>query len=207
MKKNVTVLMTLALSIIFTNTLIAQEERKGNFRFGMSFDVIHTIIQPVDDSDCDSDEAMGFHCEVYLPIKDFQNINLVLGGLWIDGYEDNDYLNHEGNETDITSRSEIIGSYVGLRSSIGKSIGFEGSACLGYFAHRGTIEKSEEGTEIGFSQSAGSSLGGLFSVGPFIDVGKLNCSLNIYFVGAGGETGVYTSSGGVRFLIGTSFNL
>ncbi len=213
MKKKITVLMALALSIVFTNTLMAQEKRKGNFRFGMSyFDRIKAITPWVDlqeynqDYPDDSDEGVGFHCEVYLPIKNINNINLVLGGLYVYG-EDGDEQGSHGSEESysVEYKTEIIGGYVGLRSSIGKSIGIEGSACIGYFAHMG-IKQVNYG-DLGFSQSAGSSFGGIFNAGPFIEIGKFNCSVNIYFVGAGGETEDYASSFGTRLLIGTSFNM
>ena len=214
-EKKVMVLLFIVLIFTISKSVLALDDYSGNFRFGISYtNNIHSTIPSIYGDEeyyfC-SAEGIGYNCEVYFPLKNIKRIHLLLGGVYINGKSFKEYLNTDANweKVEMYNYSEIIGGYFGLRSSIGNKFGLEGSASIGYFAHRGTMEVtySEGDLSQNISELAGSSLGGIFSVGPFIEFGNFNASINILIIGAGSETGIYTSSMSARLLIGTSFNM
>jgi hypothetical protein len=198
----------IVVCILLSSLLFSIDSRKSNFRVGGSyFNYINSAIPLIDNVKCKSEKQPGMHCEVLIPLKNFNNLDLLVGGVWVISYSE--AIRHTMDTSyDYTRNSEISGGYLGVHSSFGKVVGFEGSASIGYFGHYGSISKQfgDSSEPYVYTYAAGSSVGGYFSAGPYVNIGPISCAVNAFLVSAGSETGIYTRSFGIKMMLGTSLN-
>jgi len=186
----------IAMFIVLIYASAYSQELTSNFRIGVSYNTLYSHLS-------NEQGGIGLHGEVYIPIKAIKNVQFLIGGISteakLENYgEEEDYDGHQPNLW-----SNFVGGYLGLRSSVGKSFGFECSAGIGYFSYRQSINQSSEPST---NYVAGSSFGGIFSAGPFINISKaFNLSINGFAAGNGGENAAFSSLFGFRLLLGSSF--
>jgi len=206
-------IIVITIFMLYVSFAFSQEIKSGNFRFGVLYGELRSKLPPVietngDENGCSS-SGFGLTCTIYKPFIKIDNLHLALGGIYIGtggSYEDKS----TDDENKTYHELNIIGSYLGLRSYFGNTIGMEGEVGIGYFAHSSTTEVYEDdfdGYRIGFEQKTGISPGGIFMIGPFLNIGKVNISANLIYIGAGLEKdgNGFIISSGFRFLIGSSF--